>query len=99
MFPHRCGEKTKEYNRLQKEIYNALESKQSIVNTLTGVDSSTPTKGGKKKATAGISKADKTAAEKAQKEALALKLAQLDAELLLVKNNAEESHKIELQKI
>jgi tape measure domain-containing protein len=92
-------EKTKEYNRLQKEIYNALESKQSIVNTLTGVDSSTPTKGGKKKATAGMSKADKTAAEKAQKEALALKLAQLDAELLLVKNNAEESHKIELQKI
>lgn len=92
-------EKTKEYNRLQKEIYNALDSKQSIVNTLTGVDSSTPTKGGKKKATAGMSKADKTAAEKAQKEALALKLAQLDAELLLVKNNAEESHKIELQKI
>lgn len=38
-------------------------------------------------------------AKDAQKEALALKLAQLDAELLLVKNNAEESHKIELQKI
>ena len=92
-------EKTKEYNRLQKEIYNALESKQSIVNTLTGVDSSTPTKGGKKKTTGGMTKADKTAAEKAQKEALALKLAQLDAELLLVKNNAEEAHKIELQKI
>ena len=90
---------TKQYNEIQKQIYNALESKQSIVNTLTGVDSSTPTKGGKKKATAGMSKADKTAAEKAQKEALALKLAQLDAELLLVKNNAEESHKIELQKI
>ena len=90
---------TKQYNEIQKQIYNALDSKQSIVNTLTGVDSSTPTKGGKKKATAGMSKADKTAAEKAQKEALALKLAQLDAELLLVKNNAEESHKIELQKI
>lgn len=92
-------DKTKEFNELQKQIYNALDSKQSIINTLTGVDSSTPTKTGKKQTSAGTSKADKTAAEKARKEALALKLAQLDAELLLVKNNAEETYKIELQKI
>lgn len=45
------------------------------------------------------SKEDKKAAEKAQKEALALKLAQLDAEILLVKNNADEVYKLELQKI
>lgn len=93
-------EKTKEYNKIQKEIYSALDSKQSIVNTLTGVDSKTSTKTtSKRTSTKGTSKADKTAAEKARKEALALKLAQLDAELLLVKNNAEEAHKIELQKI
>lgn len=92
-------DKTKEYNELQRQINNALDSKQSIVNTLTGVNSSTPTKTGKKQTNAGMSKADKTAAEKAHKEALALKLAQLDAQLLLVKNNAEETYKIELQKI
>ena len=50
-------------------------------------------------AASSTSKEDKKAAEKAQKEALALKLAQLDAEILLVKNNADEVYKLELQKI
>lgn len=50
-------------------------------------------------AVSSTSKEDKKAAEKAQKEALALKLAQLDAEILLVKNNADEVYKLELQKI
>ena len=50
-------------------------------------------------AASSTSKEDKKAAEKAQKEALALKLAQLGAEILLVKNNADEVYKLELQKI
>lgn len=91
-------EKTKEYNKLSKEISNAYDSKQSIINTLTGVSSKTPART-QRSAASSTSKEDKKAAEKAQKEALALKLAQLDAEILLVKNNADEVYKLELQKI
>lgn len=89
-------EKTKEYNRIQKEISNALDSRKSIVNTLTGIDSKTSRS---PKLSTSLSKEDKKAAEKARKEALALKLAQLDAEALLVRNNADAVYKIELQKI
>lgn len=93
-------DKTKEYNKIQKEIANAYESRQAIINTLTGVDSKTPTTSSKKKAPAqSTSKADKQAAEKAQKEALALKLAQYDAEALLARNNADALYKIELKKV
>lgn len=91
-------EKTKEYNKLSKEISNAYDSRQSIINTLTGVSSKTPART-QRSAASSTSKEDKKAAEKAQKEALALKLAQLDAEILLVKNNADEVYKLELQKI
>lgn len=91
-------EKTKEYNKLSKEISNAYDSRQSIINTLTGVSSKTPPRT-QRSAASSTSKEDKKAAEKAQKEALALKLAQLDAEILLVKNNADEVYKLELQKI
>ena len=42
---------------------------------------------------------DDKAVEKARKEALNLRLAMLDAELLKTRNNAEEEYKIELQKI
>ena len=91
-------EKTKEYNKLSKEISNAYDSRQSIINTLTGVSSKTPART-QRSASNSTSKEDKKAAEKAQKEALALKLAQLDAEILLVKNNADEVYKLELQKI
>ena len=91
-------EKTKEYNKLSKEISNAYDSRQSIINTLTGVSSKTQART-QRSAASSTSKEDKKAAEKAQKEALALKLAQLDAEILLVKNNADEVYKLELQKI
>lgn len=91
-------EKTKEYNKLSKEISNAYDSRQSIINTLTGVSSKTPARTQRSAASSTL-KEDKKAAEKAQKEALALKLAQLDAEILLVKNNADEVYKLELQKI
>ena len=91
-------EKTKEYNKLSKEISNAYDSRQSIINTLTGVSSKTPART-QRSAASSTSKEDKKAAKKAQKEALALKLAQLDAEILLVKNNADEVYKLELQKI
>lgn len=90
-------EKTKEYNKLSKEISNAYDSRQSIINTLTGVSSKTPARTQRSAATS-TSKEDKKAAEKAQKEALALRLAQLDAEALKVRNNADEVYKIELQK-
>ena len=89
----RINKELKDLEDLEKKILNnelSFGTKESKGTRKTS-NASTTSEADKKKA--------KAAAEKAQKEALALKLAQLDAELLLVKNNAEESHKIELQKI
>ena len=89
----RINKELKDLENLEKKILNneiSFGTKESGGTRKTS-NASTTSEADKKKA--------KAAAEKARKEALALKLAQLDAELLLVKNNAEEVYKIELQKI
>ena len=82
-------------DRVNAQIANIEKERSAIVNSLLGIGAKTP----QSRPVASSGSVDKKAAEKAQKEALALKLAQLDAEILLVKNNADEVYKLELQKI
>lgn len=86
------------FNKLQKEIANTFDSRQNIVNSLMGINSKTPAKSSRK-TTSSAAKVDSKAAEKAQKEAAALRQALLDAELLKVRKNSEEEYQIELRKI
>lgn len=83
-------------DRVNAQIANIEKERSSIVNSLLGISAKTPQSQPIVSSGGGV---DKKAAEKARKEALALKLAQLDAEILLVKNNADEVYKLELQKI
>lgn len=82
-------------DRVNAQIANIEKERSAIVNSLFGIGAKTS----QSRPIASSGSVDKKTAEKAQKEALALKLAQLDAEILLVKNNADEVYKLELQKI
>ena len=91
----------KALQRAQDKINKDLADVESLINKLNndeinlGFDEETNAKTNIKS----FAENNNKNAEKAQKEALALKLAQLDAEILLVKNNADEVYKLELQKI
>lgn len=82
-------------DRVNAEIAKVEKERAAIVNSLTNVGANT--RQSRPVTNSGVS-VSKSAAEKAQKEALALRLAQLDAEALKVRHNAEEVYKIELKK-
>ncbi len=94
----------KDQDRINKQLKELEDLEKKILNnevSLGGKDetsrSSRPT------STASTSESDKNkaarAAEKARKEAIALKEAQIDAELLRVRKNSEEEYQLELKKI
>lgn len=89
-------------NSLDKIYSEKLEVTQKYARDLAalektlGVDDS---QGKNKRSKVKTDTGDDKAVEKARKEALNLRLAMLDAELLKTRNNAEEEYKIELQKI
>ena len=93
-------EKTKEFNRINKEIYSAVKEREAIIKELTELE--------KKEASpytysSGGSSGSKSAASKLkdekqkQKEALDLKIAMLEQEKYLTERTEEEIYQIELK--
>lgn len=94
----------RDQDRINKELKEAEELLKKIKNNEVSFGASEERKTTRPKTSApGMSDADKRkaarAAEKARKEAIALKQAQIDAELLKVRKNSEEEYKLELRKI
>ena len=94
----------RDQDRINKELKEAEELLKKIKNNEVSFGTSEERKTTRPKTSApGMSDADKRkaarAAEKARKEAIALKQAQIDAELLKVRKNSEEEYKLELRKI
>lgn len=94
----------RDQDRINKELKEAEELLKKIENNEVSFGTSEERKTTRPKTSApGMSDADKRkaarAAEKARKEAIALKQAQIDAELLKVRKNSEEEYKLELRKI
>lgn len=94
----------KDQDRVNKELKEAQELLDKINNDKVsfGTNDETPSRT-RSTSTASTSESDKKkaerAAEKARKEAIALKEAQIDAELLKVRKNSEEEYQLELKKI
>lgn len=89
-------------DELLKAEKSLEKERQAIINDLTGQSTSTPktaSKASSGTSSSSGSKKKNNDAEKARKEAVALRLAQLDAELLAVKGNIEQEYKIEQEKI
>ena len=94
----------RDQDRINKELKEAEELLKKIENNEVSFGTSEERKTTRPKTSApGMSDADKRkaarAAEKARKEAIALKQAQIDAELLKVRKNSEEEYRLELRKI
>lgn len=92
-------------DRVNKELKEAQELLDKINNDKVnfGTNDETPTRTRSTSSGSSTSESDKNkaarAAEKARKEAIALKQAQMDAELLQVRKNSEEEYQLELKKI
>ena len=94
----------RDQDRINKELKEAEELLKKIKNNEVSFGTSEERKTTRPKTSApGMSDADKRkaarAAEKARKEAIALRNAQFDAELLQVRKNSEEEYQIQLQKV
>lgn len=94
----------KQQDEINEQIRQAEERIKKINSGELSVGEKPSTKTSKKPTTgAEMSESEKkkaaTAAEKARKEALALKQAQLDAQLLQVKGNSEKEYQLELAKV
>ncbi len=95
----------KDQDRINKELKDLEDLEKKILNNeLTlGSNDETPSHGRRTSSGGSTSESEKNkaarAAEKARKEAIALKQAQIDAELLRVRKNSEEEYQLELKKI
>lgn len=97
----------KSVQRDQDRINKELKEAQEILDKINGDQFNFGTTEEKKTARtsggASVSDSEKNkaarAAEKARREAIALKQAQIDAELLLVRKNSEEEYQLQLKKI
>lgn len=94
----------RDQDRINKELKEAEELLKKIKNNEVSFGTSEERKTTRPKTSApGMSDADKRkaarAAEKARKEAIALRNAQFDAKLLQVRKNSEEEYQIQLQKV
>lgn len=95
----------RDQDRINKELAEAEKLLKQIENNEVGFGTNEEKQESRSRTTGGATTSDsdkrkaERAAERARKEAIALRNAQFDAELLQVRKNSEEEYQIQLQKV